>query len=355
MLIKSSFVKQKYLNKQINFSEKNSKQDICPIKFVDIHVNEECFFKCKMCFKWKPDLKQDCNDIRISTGDIKKFLVELSNLVEKNFIVSFSGGEPFLKRDLIELFKYSSELGFIPQVNTNGWLIDDNVSRRLVESGLGIINFSVDGITPETHDFIRGQKGSYKRIMDAIKSISHYKKILGSDKPRIIIQTVLSNLNIHETFDMINWVDKNKNIDLLHFNAINKPNNTLEDPFWYKNQYKYLWPENVSYIIKILDHIYEKKKNGSKIGPRLLQIEAYKRYFTNPEKFVKPNECNFDTALYLASNGNMFLCENYDCIGNIRDISLDKAWKSYIAKIARNKIKKCKINCHSLINCNYEE
>ena len=137
---------------------KSKKTQVPPPHFVHIQVNEECFFKCKMCFKWKPDLINPESIGIITTDDIKKFLRELRQLVKPGFIYSIAGGEIFLRKDLIEIFNYSKKIGLVPQINTNGWLVNKELARNIVLSGVGIVNFSVDGSNKEVHDEIRGIK-----------------------------------------------------------------------------------------------------------------------------------------------------------------------------------------------------
>ena len=329
-------------------------------QFTVININEECFFKCQMCFKWKPDINISPESKRITTDETKEFISDLRKLVPKGYVLNFAGGEPFLRKDLLEIIRYASKLGFYTTVATNGWLINsDKKAKEIIKSGLGGIVFSIDGATPETHDKIRGMPGSFKKAMKAIEYLRKYRDLLQgnrkfNDRLCISIQTVLCELNYHEAVDMIKWVDSS-DIRSIHFNAVSEPNNTPHNPNWYKEEFSYLWPKNTDKICKVVDKIYRKKIFGSKIAEIPAQIIAYKNYFRYPEKFVKNGACNFDKSLTLSSTGDMFLCFNYNSIGNIRNIKITDAWKSYSAELVRKDIRKCDRNCHFLINCYFEE
>ena len=356
--LKKTFSKNMTGNEQLNVSFTGYK--VAPPQFIVINVNEECFFKCQMCYKWKPDINILPDSKRITTSEIKQFISDLRKLVPKGYVINFAGGEPFLRKDLLDIIKFGSNLGFYTTVATNGWLINsEKKARAIVESGLGGIIFSIDGATAETHDKMRRHPGSFKRAVQAIKFLGKYRDLLQSnrsfnDRLCISIQTVLCELNYHEAIDMINWVDSS-DIRSVHFNAVSEPNNTRHDPYWYKNEFSYLWPKNIGKFTSVIDEIYKRKLSGSKIAETKAQILAYKNYFKYPDKFVKNGSCNFDKSLTLSSTGDMFLCFNYKSIGNIRDIRLTDAWKSYSAEMVRKDIRKCERNCHFLINCYYEE
>lgn len=54
---------------------------------------------------------------------------------------------------------------------SNGYLIDENVAKRLKESGISNVQISLDGINPEQHDNFRGKYGSFDKAINAIKCL----------------------------------------------------------------------------------------------------------------------------------------------------------------------------------------
>ena len=82
--------------------------------------------------------------------------------------VVLSGGEPFLRRDLVlALLERLAPRGIGLTLNTNGWFIDDDVADRLAAfPGLGV-HISIDGATPALHDASRGVPGSWRRAIEA--------------------------------------------------------------------------------------------------------------------------------------------------------------------------------------------
>jgi MoaA/NifB/PqqE/SkfB family radical SAM enzyme len=74
-------------------------------------------------------------------------------------VVLFSGGEPLVRDDLVELVEYAVERGIRPVLSTNGTLITPERARRLRDAGLEYAGVSVDGL-PERNDEFRGRDGT---------------------------------------------------------------------------------------------------------------------------------------------------------------------------------------------------
>ena len=83
--------------------------------------------------------------------------------------VIFTGGDPLKRCDLFELLAYASKSGVSfavsPAVTP---LLTSEALKRLRDAGASSISISLDGASPETHDSIRGQAGTYVKTLDAI-------------------------------------------------------------------------------------------------------------------------------------------------------------------------------------------
>jgi radical SAM protein with 4Fe4S-binding SPASM domain len=84
-------------------------------------------------------------------------------------VLLFSGGEPTVHPRLVEYAKHAVSKGMRAVISTNGTLITKEKARVLKEIGLSYVGISLDGLE-ETHDKFRGVKGSYKKVMVAIKN-----------------------------------------------------------------------------------------------------------------------------------------------------------------------------------------
>ena len=72
--------------------------------------------------------------------------------------VQFSGGEPTMRDDLVDIVKKAKELGF-PQVQiaTNGVKLANNpaLAQQLKDAGLSTVYLHFDGVTPATNPFLK--------------------------------------------------------------------------------------------------------------------------------------------------------------------------------------------------------
>ena len=84
-------------------------------------------------------------------------------------VVLFSGGEPLMRPDILDLIHKGVSLGLRAVVSTNGVLIDRPLARELKKLGLSYVGISMDGLQ-EVHDRFRGVKGAFDKAMEAVEN-----------------------------------------------------------------------------------------------------------------------------------------------------------------------------------------
>ena len=108
--------------------------------------------------------------------------------------MSIRGGETFLYPEILALVKYIKHEGLHCSLTTNATISMKKGLEELVDSGLDSLTISIDGIG-ETHDQIRGIKGSFDKTMSFLNKIIAYRKDRRSLHPFISINCVMSSLN----------------------------------------------------------------------------------------------------------------------------------------------------------------
>jgi radical SAM protein with 4Fe4S-binding SPASM domain len=123
-----------------------------------------CNFHCLHCYVFNNKKKKE-----LSTSQIKKVLDQLK--VAGCYHIGFTGGEVFLRQDIFEVLEYAKSCGFIISILTNGYLIDEKVAQKLSALGnsLNRVDVSVLGANEKTFEKITGVKGSYNRVIKAIR------------------------------------------------------------------------------------------------------------------------------------------------------------------------------------------
>ncbi|HUS92516.1 MAG TPA: 12,18-didecarboxysiroheme deacetylase [Phycisphaerae bacterium] len=84
-------------------------------------------------------------------------------------VMLFSGGEPLMRGDLLELIAHAKAAGMRAVVSTNGTLITPEKAARFAEVGLSYAGVSLDGLE-EVHDRFRGVKGSFRQALEGIRN-----------------------------------------------------------------------------------------------------------------------------------------------------------------------------------------
>ena len=86
-------------------------------------------------------------------------------------ILVFSGGEPLLRPDIFHLMRYANEKGLIVALATNGTLIDQDLAKRIRDSGVDRVSISLDGADEATHDVLRRLPGSFQSAIAGAQAL----------------------------------------------------------------------------------------------------------------------------------------------------------------------------------------
>ena len=127
-------------------------------------VTNRCNFKCQHCYS-RTDPSDELSKETLFTC-IDKIVKE------KVLSINFGGGEPLLRKDLLEIAAYAHGKGLRVSMNSNGYLIDAEQARKLKEAGFSKVGISLDSHLPEVHDKFRGIPGSHQR---AVAALAHLK------------------------------------------------------------------------------------------------------------------------------------------------------------------------------------
>lgn len=258
-----------------------------------------------------------------------------------------------IKNGILDLVKFIKEKGSRTVITSSGYTIDESMARSIVDSGLSHLNLSLESLNPSTHDFLRGKNDCFQRVMDAL---GYFNKI-GKKGMKLGINTIISGVNLEDIVKLTEWVEQERYLDSIYFMAVMRPFGSSLSWDWYKREdYKFLWPENLERLNLVIDKLIYLKKSGYKIENSTTQFKIFKRYFENPEAFVKSQRCNLsDRAVNVNAIGDMYICFFMDKLGNIRTDDISERWFSKEAGRIRKQMLVCKKNCELVINCYYEE
>ena len=164
---------------------------------------QRCNLRCLHCYA------QAQNTIfpgELSTEEGKAFIQDLADFGVPALL--FSGGEPLLRNDILELASWASKLGIRAVFSTNGTLIKDGLAERIVEVGLAEVGISIDGLGP-INDRFRGHKGAFEAALQGIRRLV----ALGQ---RVSLRLTITKHNFGEIPAIFDLVER-ENIDRVCF------------------------------------------------------------------------------------------------------------------------------------------
>jgi MoaA/NifB/PqqE/SkfB family radical SAM enzyme len=151
-------------------------------------VNHACNLKCSHCYDVVGYHRYD-----LSTENA---LLLIDRLHEAGVtFIAFSGGEAFLRKDLLTLMAHTAQKGMAFGARSNGTRITPQTAGRLRELGISVVGVSFDGATPETHDAVRGV-GAFEEALAGLRA-------LRAEGIRAQMEVVLSRQNAHEALEFI--------------------------------------------------------------------------------------------------------------------------------------------------------
>lgn len=165
---------------------------------VDLETCTNCNWRCKYCYLSEHEKLP-------SKDTLKKVLDKIAQANPEN--VTFTGGEPLMRTDIAELFRYATaELGLSVSVFTNGSKIDESMACELANSEIGIC-LKMDSLKADTQDYLTGIKGSHVLIMTAIENL---KKVGYTRNLPLSVHSAITSRNLGDIPDVWRWANKQK-------------------------------------------------------------------------------------------------------------------------------------------------
>jgi len=128
------------------------------------NMTRRCNLKCMHCYSASADMEYPDE---LTTDEGKTLIDDLAAFGAP--VILFSGGEPLMRRDLLELAQYAADKGMRAVISTNGTLITKDIAAQLRKINLSYVGVSLDGLE-KTHDRFRGAKGAFAKAMEGIRN-----------------------------------------------------------------------------------------------------------------------------------------------------------------------------------------
>jgi GTP 3',8-cyclase len=180
-----------------------------PVSNLRISLTPQCNLSCIYCHREGERAPAG----PLSTAEIAEVLRVAAGFGIRS--VKFTGGEPMLRSDLLEIIR-SVPVGMESSMTTNGTLLA-GLAADLKQAGLRRVNVSIDSLDPVTYKKITGTD----RLSDVLEGID--AALATSLTPVKLNMVVLKGINDHEIDDFLAYVRGNRDlvlqlIELMNFN-----------------------------------------------------------------------------------------------------------------------------------------
>lgn len=299
--------------------------------FAVLNITDNCCFKCTMCGQWKRPKPSE-----LSTEKWKDILKQLKERGIQEVV--FSGGEPFLRKDLIDIISYAKSLQLSAGIITNGFLLDRPLFDKLINIGIKSISISIDG-NENKFDKTRGIRGAYKKVINSCEILSEFiqKNLLNGYLSFILMKNSVNNyvsalkmstnLGIPLVVNLIDFTP-------YFFKSLEKE----KDSFWINNNGDFRLLKELQKEI-----IAKKSKEPLIIYHTYSEIEYFRKYFKDP--LQKDVPCTVSQQrIGIDSQGNVYGgCWSMSSFGNLKEKSLKEIISSPKYKVMHKNmfLKRC--------------
>lgn len=316
-------------------------------KMLMLYVTDNCNLRCKHCFYWKEvDNPRNAHSIE----EIEKLT---KSLKERLDLLTLTGGEPFIRKDLVDIVRLFVENNKVKRIHiaTNGLLPDLTVRKTndmlaLLGSHTRLtMQFSIDGFE-DAHDKVRGMKGAFQKTCETVKKLMeiHDKRLAVS------VATVVHRDNFHEMKNFKDFINHELGVPM-KINVLRKPTSVrgvapeFMEAFDIREDDGYEPPseEQLRELALLLDDGTIASRIEKKKIEHSITILYHKKKAVNCLAGIR------DATIF--SNGDVSICEPTTPFANLKefDYNFDQLWHSPAAKERKEKIIG---KCFCLNSCN---
>ncbi len=305
-------------------------------------ITNRCNLNCFYCFSNDNIMRKEHHTNRIKPITVEQIKAILLDMAQSGVaLVEFSGGEPLVVKDFINIVKYARSLGLTVSFVSNGTLFTEQICQEL-QGLLNHVNITLRGYNEESHDKVTGIKGSYRKTLNSIKLLNKYDIGVGI----LLDPTYLNYQHISEYISDL-FINEKIHLKSLFLNRINVRNK--ENQGEAKDEYCLRSVQEYEQVFEQLEWLHEK------FG-LFVEFEIFPLCEVDPKYHKLLTRCNYGlTHASIDCEGNLKMCPvSSQTLGSLLTHSIKELWSdSEVAKDFRS-LKwadtKCK-SCRSFEKC----
>ncbi|MCK9595037.1 MAG: radical SAM protein [Candidatus Omnitrophica bacterium] len=301
---------------------------------VNLLITDECNLNCSICSYQN---KRNSPGMQMSLEQVNGFIAACAK--EKPALF-FSGGEPFMRRDILEMLRTAKKYGLKCGINTNGSLMDDQAISGLAGLGVELVVFSLYG-PQHIHDAITGVNGSFDKALVNMRQLCRKK----SKITRVIVSCAINKYNI-DHLSSIPRIAREAGADAVkfeHLNFLTSGESGSKGPGVAANTHidegESFSEGFVNRLIAVLDEIKKIYGDFVMVKPGLSREEIISWYGV---PFRSSRRCFFPWhSVFVKPDGTVIPCQFLQdrALGNIAENRLGEVFNSRAMRDLRGELK----------------
>ena len=166
-----------------------------PRPVVVFNTTNRCNLTCAHCYAASDDTPCDGE---LSSDEARALIDDLAAFGAP--VILFSGGEPLVRPDILDLITHAGQAGIRPVLSTNATLLTPAIAEQLTAAGLAYAGISIDG-TEATHDEFRGRTGAYADTLTGLRNAQ-------AAGIRVGLRMTVSRRNVDELPAVIDLIER---------------------------------------------------------------------------------------------------------------------------------------------------
>lgn len=168
--------------------------------FVCWEMTKACNLSCRHC---RARAIKRALPGELSLDDGKRLIDQILDFGEPYPAILFTGGDPLMRKDLLEHIAHARDLGIYTAVAASVTdLLTIDTMKQFRDLDVGVMSISIDGADPETHDSLRGVPGTWKRSVEVLREAAEVGL-------RIQINSTVMKSNLTQLADLFHLALKN--------------------------------------------------------------------------------------------------------------------------------------------------
>jgi radical SAM protein with 4Fe4S-binding SPASM domain len=169
------------------------------------NLTSRCNQQCEHCYldagpSPRVESEAFADRSELNTSECKQVVDDIASFAPEAVTI-LTGGEPLLRRDILDIIRYAASKNLWVVVGTNGVLVTERLARTLKDEGVRGLALSLDSLDPDKHDRFRGVRGAWHNTVEGAR-------VLAKVGLPFIVQTTVGKHNVNQLEEIADFAQR---------------------------------------------------------------------------------------------------------------------------------------------------